>query len=613
MKSLTMLWQEILREEGSRCSTSTTRDFDTVTRRVEKEGLSFLTITLPAFCKDFERSLDRGFVANDLFTGFRFSGGLPAFLRGFLSLIFNPASGLLLDTPSIDAVRAVRQLTLMFGKIGLPCSDARERKAMAGYVATDKMVDQLEHTLDPNDLRAFHDMAQLLFRDVFAQMDREVYEGNIVPKHGPGSTAERLFANAKFNQTEWPLRLEPLFPALENIVPNSRYHETLESVTFLDPGAERPVRVISVPKTLKTPRIIAIEPTAMQYMQQGLLELLVPRLIADPVCGELLGFDDQVPNQELARRGSLHGDLATLDLSEASDRVSNLLVRTALSNFPHFDEAVQATRSTHADLSASGLGVIPLSKFASMGSALCFPMEAIVFTTVIFLGIQDASNKRLSRKDIQSFAGTVRVYGDDIIVPVDVVGAVIKRLEGFGFLVNASKSFWSGKFRESCGKEYYDGEDVTVVKVRTLIPSSRRNASEIISTVSMRNQFYFAGLWTTCRYLDRLLEKVLLGHYPTVGRESPVLGRHTHLDRSTRFRSYIFDEPVEYVSASLHCPLVKGWMQRTRIPESKLDDLGALLKFFLKRGGLPTADREHLERSGRPDLVDIKIGKATPF
>jgi hypothetical protein len=229
--------------------------------------------------------------------------------------------------------------------------------------------------------------------------------GDIMPKHGPGATADRLSGNRKYGQVQWPLRLESLFPAIEFIIAGWDY-QRLSDVNFVEPGAELPVRVITVPKTLKTPRIIAIEPTAMQYVQQALLEMFLEEYVKDDILTSFLGFDDQVPNQQLARKGSIDGSLATLDLSEASDRVSNQLVRTMLARFPHFAEGVDACRSRKADV--PGHGVIRLAKFASMGSALCFPMEAMVFLTVIFLGIQDELNEPLTRRTLLEFVGRVR-------------------------------------------------------------------------------------------------------------------------------------------------------------------------------------------------------------
>lgn len=311
----------------------------------------------------------------------------------------------------------------------------------------------------------------------------------------------------------------------------------------------------------------------------------------------LVGFEDQGPNRILAHKGSLSGELATLDLSEASDRVSNQLVRVMLSNFPHLFAGVDSTRSRRADV--LGHGVIRLAKFASMGSALCFPIEAIVFSTLIFMGIQDVLNRPLTSRDVMSFEGKVRVYGDDIIVPVEYVPSVVSRLQTFGFKVNASKSFWTGSFRESCGRDYYAGEDVSVVRVRNLIPTQRKDVKEILSTVSLRNQLYLAGLWKSAAYLD----SVLLGTLrvlPIVGSQSPLLGRISCLGI-----------PEYKMSVRYQSPIVKGYMVRTRIPKSNLQDYGALLKYFLKRGDQPFADRRHLERSGRAESVDIKLGWAS--
>jgi len=81
MKSLTLLWKVMLRDLGIRCCTSTDRDIKTFADRYEHEGLSFLTITLPRFGKDFQKSLDLGKVDSSLFAGFRRSGGLPYFYK----------------------------------------------------------------------------------------------------------------------------------------------------------------------------------------------------------------------------------------------------------------------------------------------------------------------------------------------------------------------------------------------------------------------------------------------------------------------------------------------------------------------------------------------------
>jgi hypothetical protein len=385
----------------------------------------------------------------------------------------------------------------------------------------------------------------------------------------------------------------------------------MESIDFLEPGSEIPVKVISVPKTLKTPRIIAMEPTAMQYVQQAILPEILTAIKRDYLLDSCLGFDDQAPNQEAARRGSLYGDLATLDLSEASDRVSNQLVEIMMSDHPHLGEAVQACRSTRA--AVPGHGVVPLAKFASMGSALTFPIEAMVFLTLVALGIEKELNTRFSQKDaIRHLRGKVRIYGDDIIVPVMYVRSVIDHLESFGLVVNRRKSFWNGKFRESCGKDYYEGFDVSVVRFRTEFPTSRRHVSGIISTISFRNQLYFAGYWESCKWLDRKIG-LILKYYPVVLPSSPVLGRHSFLGYST-----------QRTHSGLFSPLVKGWVVHSVSPKDLLDDTGALLKFLLRKARRdryspligstepPQSDSEHLERAGRPHAVNIKLRWASP-
>jgi hypothetical protein len=420
-----------------------------------------------------------------------------------------------------------------------------------------------------------------------------------LPKHGPGSTAEGILGNKKYYQSEWTERLQEFFPMELNLIPNYRYIEDVSAVTVLEPGNERPVRVVHVPKTLDKPRIIAMEPVAMQYVQQALLEACVSEMEKDELISSFISLEDQTPNQRMALEGSRDGSLATLDLSEASDRVSNQLVIAGMSRWPHLSGAVQACRSTKADV--PGFGVLPLAKFASMGSALCFPVECMVFLTIIFVGIENALSRPLSRREMKSYTGKVRVYGDDLVVPVEFVPFVIDALESYGFKVNDRKSFWTGMFRESCGKDYYAGEDVTVFKLRQSIPQSRRNAAEIAGLVAFRNHAYKAGYWKTVKICDQWLES-LLRHFPAVAETSPALGK-------TSFLGYA----EEKVHRTLHKPLVKAWKIRTRLRHNPIDGVQALLKWFLKRGDEPFADKRHLERSGRPDVVSIELGMVAPF
>jgi len=629
MKSLTSLWSCTANEMAVRCCTSATFDIKTVERRIEHEGLSFLAITLANYGKAIEKWLNQGFVVPSDCPAFGRGShtGLPIFLKGFLGRVFSPSSGVLLDVPDIEAIFALRQLTLMFSKIALPQDEPfgkstrvvnprRERRAMSDFIQCEKDVKRSDYMLDPSFMEDFKRIGKLLYTDLFAKMDRDVHFARLVPKHGPGAVADRLSSNAKWDQRTWTTRLQQAMPAEEFLIPNLSFKKELDrDLTFLEPGAEIPVRVITVPKTLKTPRIIAVEPTAMQYAQQAILRSFLLSWREDGFLSHVIGMDDQDPNRVLASKGSHSGDLATLDLSEASDRVSYQHVRALLEDFPELLRAVDSCRSRKADV--PGHGVIRLAKYASMGSALCFPFEAMVFLTIILVGIERELSTPLSRKKvIKLFSEQVRVFGDDLIVPRDYVLSVVDELEAFGYRVNTGKSFWIGRFRESCGREYYDGQDVSIVKVRQVLPTRRQNASGVIAAVSLRNQFYWSGLWKSAAWMDCYIER-LLKVFPNVAPSSPLLGRESAL-------GYQFQR----LHPNYHSPLTRGYYVVSKSPRDLLEGSGALLKCLSRYPwngfgfpkpilrtdvGVASTDDEHLERSGRPEHVNIKLGWRSPF
>jgi hypothetical protein len=569
-------------------ATSTTFDLKTIERRVKNEGDQFLMITLPSFGKDFIKSLDLGMVGPSVFLGFKKTGATPRFLGGLLDLVFDRVSGALLDHPSLQAISCIHQICSVFAKVELGSSDARESAAMKSYIECEQGVKEADRRFTGDFRKEFIRVASVLFSEPLSTVDRKIRDFDIVPKHGPGATAEKLSSNKKYLQREWTSRLEGVFPHQMWIYPNylAALEEPFGSVDILEPGSERPSRVISVPKTVKTPRIIAIEPACMQYMQQAISQSLIPELESNHLIGSMIGFSDQGPNRDLARKGSLFGKLATLDLSEASDRVSNQHVRALFSPYRVLRDAIQVTRSQKADV--PGFGVKRLAKFASMGSALCFPVEAMVFLTCAFMGISKWLNAPVTPQLVNKFRGKVRVYGDDIIVPVASVESVLSILNLIGFKVNAAKSFWTGKFRESCGGDYYDGEWITPVRLRRSIPENRQYVDQVVSFSSFRNQMYYSGYWRTVRWCDSVLEKVLDGVYPPISGETDAIGRQTYL-------------PVSGVRMcpDLHRPLVKAYVKKDIQPDDNLSGYGALMKFFLKKGEKPILG-EHLIRAGRP-------------
>lgn len=597
MKSLLTLLCQVIRECGDYSSVNTDRDIKTVTARFEAEGTSFITRSLPTFGSALEKALDREKATPDLFT-FKCRQNLPVLFGGFMELIFDRASGSMLDEPSVEAIRSLRQITLMFKKIELPCGPKETSAAFSAFVESDNQVRNWERDVTVDRLIDFHRMSQILFSSVFSAVDREIRDYALEPKHGPGATAERLVSNQKFTFPSWTRRLEDVFPFWKYATTKSYSSEKYNRVNMVEPEDELPVRVISVPKTLDAPRIIAIEPSCMQYMQQGIARSINTH-VNSSYLESMIGTKYQEPNQLLALQGSLTGDLATLDLSEASDRVSNLLVMTLVGGFPHLGDGIQACRSLKADVPENG--VIDLARFASMGSALTFPIESMVFLTTVMLGIERAHRTRFtSIRDIVPYIGRVRVYGDDIIIPVESVSYVLYYLDLYGFKVNKGKSFWNGSFRESCGKEYFRGEDVTLCRFRREMPTHRNTVEEMVSAVSFRNQAYWRGLWKTAAHMDKILSDLI--PLPVVADTSSVLGRESVLGYSS-----------ERICDKLHRPMVKGMVVRYRDRESPIDDDAALMKCLSRASeevktpfDILNTQADHLLVAGRPVSSSLK-------
>lgn len=599
MKSLLNLWNVLAEELANWCGICIDRDIKTVAARSRHEGMSFLTITLADFARDLHVGLESELVSPSLFCSFKKRGRLPLFLGGFLELVFDRETGVLLPQPSHDAIYALRQLTMLFAKVKMETTPKRTRRAYEKYVAVERELTEM--VWSDVDFVDYDRFSAIFLGDIFNHVNLGVDRFEIVPKHGPGATADGVVGNDKYHLQSWSTRMDAIFPFGEYGLPSSRFYQEIEKVSFTDSGSEVPVKVTSVPKTLKTPRIIAEEPAHVQYMQQGLWRSILEGHANHPLTSRMVGFDDQDVNRHLAKVSSIDRSLATLDLSDASDRVSNVLVERLVRRYPSALDGIRATRSTRA--SVPGHGEITLAKYASMGSALCFPMEAFTFLVIVFVGIQRATARQLTYGEIQSLLGRVRVYGDDIIVPVEYTTSVTETLEAFGLRVNQHKSFSNGKFRESCGGDYYDGTDVTPVRFRTEWPTSPKHAQEIISLVSFRNQLYKRGLWKTVRWLDERIPRVLK-NYPTVLESSPAVGRHS-------FLGYVSEREC----VRLHRPLVRGYAVRAPSPESNLDGWPALLKFFLVKGDNDevTTSPDHLERAGRPRAVYLKRGWYQPY
>jgi hypothetical protein len=441
-----------------------------------------------------------------------------------LNLIFDGQTGVLYDSPRADldgvpcVVAAVRQICRCFNKLKVACTPEREKEALRAFSYIEQ--DLTEFQVRQEDVSDFNRVCRLLWDPIFSDFN----PADLIPKHGPGVTSEGLRGNAKYRWRVWHERVEPYFPFLGFAQPlGMAGEEEFDKVAFIPPERENPSRIISVPKTLKGPRIIAAEPVVAQYCQQSVQAYLVDKLETHWFTRRRINFRDQSINQRLAVIGSKTEEWATLDMSDASDRVFNSLASSMFEGNQDLLGAIQACRTTHS-LLPNGQLVGPLVKFASMGSALCFPVEAMYFYTICIVSLIRKRGLPFDLPSVLLVGREIFVYGDDIIVPTDEAATVADSLLKYNSKVNPRKSFWTGKFRESCGSDAYDGYDVTPTYVRHFIPRNRRLHTEIISLVAAANAFYKRGYWKTARFLYERIE-VITGSLPVVASDSPALGR----------------------------------------------------------------------------------------
>jgi len=209
-------------------------------------------------------------------------------------------------------------------------------------------------------------------------------------------------------------------------------------------------RIATVPKSFKTDRIIAIEPTGNLFLQKGVGGYLRRRLKSVGI-----DLDDQTINQRLAEM-AYRSDLATLDLKSASDSISRELVYELLPyDWASFLDDLRSKQALMPDGTISYL-----EKFSSMGNGFTFELESLIFWALTSALVE----MRLP-------GGVVSVYGDDIILSRSVAPELIQLLAFVGFEVNQEKSFVDGEFFESCGKHYFRGYDVTPVYQKEVVDS----------------------------------------------------------------------------------------------------------------------------------------------
>lgn len=267
---------------------------------------------------------------------------------------------------------------------------------------------------------------------------------DLILRFGPGSTRKTRKADASLRSkcAEGITCSEELFPlafALLRELPHLSSENA--GLSWIDEDGDEwdlvsvdvlPSKLCFVFKNAKTYRLIGIECLLNLMLQLGYGDKMARGLAA-------FGVDIrwQEPNQLAACLGSLTGAIATLDLKSASDTNSRELVYEL---FP-LDWATALRRCSSMWIELPNGSIIRQEKFSAMGNGFTFPLETLIFWALVTSACGSTED--------------VFVYGDDICVPTQHYDFVSECLRYAGFNVNMKKSFASGPFRESCGKDFF--------------------------------------------------------------------------------------------------------------------------------------------------------------
>lgn len=319
----------------------------------------------------------------------------------------------------------------------------------------------------PDLLPTFHDLQGNLSSTVLAGIVDRITAFGDLRVDEPYQL--RMATGATYDQSDIPERCGfPLF-ALPSFVRECMYHYTPYT-----PG-HKPVRYDSrpcqVPKDFDKDRLIFIEPYERQAMQQVLMLRMYSRLHAGWSRPNVDLYDTSKGHRLIS--GENHKRYATIDLSDASDRISKAQVWKAFRGLPQMRSWLFAC----APKTVEGKSI---KTFNSMGCGTCFPVMTMMFTAML-AALSDQCGCSLD----------FRVYGDDLIVRIDDYDHVMSALAAMGYKPNLSKSFVRSPYRETCGIETFNGVDITPLRIRV---APTFDTHGIARSISLSNDAYAKGM-----------------------------------------------------------------------------------------------------------------------
>lgn len=497
------------------------RDLKTLNSRIEKEGLPFVTKTLPLLSKAMLHGLGTGNF--QLPSNFKSRGKrsvLPAMLGSLFCRIFSDDGSIL---PNCDhtAIEAVRQFCELAYKANVPRDVRDDSKVIENFVAVEDELSRVEIEDDP--LLSF---SALITTRVFSDYSRK--KDSLSFRHGPGVTS-----NVEISQGKFESKLTPGLPSLK--FGKNFFFNLEDSLTRLDRYpvwghndyfvSRNTAKVILVPKDSRGPRLISCEPCENQFVQQGIASYMIDKIEGHSFSGGQVNFTDQSINRRLAKEGSVSREWSTLDLKDASDRVSMQLVEQVFRGSTLLQD-LRSARSQYTFL-PDGRKVF-LHKHAPMGSALCFPVMAWTLYVLAYSGLV------LLGFDAEQVRSGVFVYGDDIVCRTEYARLIIKILENYHLKVNTAKSFIDSPFLESCGMDSFNGHDVTPIKLREcstfekVLPKKhdllKKKPKTLVSLTKTAGLMSARGYRRSAEVLYTFVES-WLGPLPYGHQESPYLCR----------------------------------------------------------------------------------------
>lgn len=481
-----------------------------------------------------------------------------------------PVFELFLTRREATVLKELRQLLVFGYKLETPPNEQQLRAAQAAFLETDESLADFESYFNGNRGCDVYRSAKALISRVIANISYE----RIQPSHGPGAVFPHCLPSAKSDFRTVYETIEEYFPFYEFFgAISSIVQEGIRLNDSLQTGGKLTAKLVAVPKDSRGPRLIAVHPKESVWIQQGLRKSLEAAISHHPLTSGRIAFDDQTVNGSLALSSSRDGAFCTIDLKEASDRLSKGLFDYLFGWSAKYYNAVRAEQIQLLDGSLH-----TLQKFAPMGNATVFPIESLVFWALASVGVHRSRGIRLTEA-----CRLVYVFGDDVIVPSDSYDYVIGCLVQAGFIPNQGKCFHRGLFRESCGVDAFNGVDVTPHRLKKIDPSSLSNQVSICSLAkNMRIDDYEETAAFLYQIVRRKLGVLPLGNtfegsglYEYVERDlaylianEPTLCWDKWLQRyETRITSAVpvVDRPRQHDWCHVQDSILKitGWMPKT--------------------------------------------------